>query len=86
MKKNQKKAKVESKGNSETDSQESDGSLTKIKDEQQSDSESLEMPFNLTEKLHSPKERFEDDGQYNGNEVNKGKIVPLRIRNVEFGV
>ncbi|XP_037907489.1 LIM homeobox transcription factor 1-beta isoform X2 [Hermetia illucens] len=75
MKKNQKKAKVESKGNSETDSQESDGSLTKIKDEQQSDSESLEMPFNLTEKLHSPKERFEDDGQYNGNEVNKENCI-----------
>ncbi|XP_055845557.1 LIM homeobox transcription factor 1-beta isoform X2 [Episyrphus balteatus] len=72
VKKIQKKAKQEQKGASETDSQESDSSLAKIKDETHSDSESLESPFSLGEKARLIKDEIQNENTpFNCTETNK---------------
>lgn len=72
VKKIQKKAKQEQKGASETDSQESDSSLAKVKDENHSDSESLESPFSIGEKARLIKDEIQNENTpFNCTETNK---------------
>uniref|UniRef100_T1GUP4 LIM zinc-binding domain-containing protein n=1 Tax=Megaselia scalaris TaxID=36166 RepID=T1GUP4_MEGSC len=75
VKKIQKKAKQEHKiGNSETDSQESDNSLAKIKDENLSDEESMESPFSTpTDKANRliKEEVQNENSPFNCPETNK---------------
>ncbi|KAL5293501.1 hypothetical protein ACFFRR_011924 [Megaselia abdita] len=75
VKKIQKKAKQENKvGNSETDSQESDNSLAKIKDENLSDDESMESPFSTpTDKSNRliKEEVQNENSPFNCPETNK---------------
>lgn len=62
-------------GNSETDSQESDNSLAKIKDENLSDDESMESPFSTpTEKSNRliKEELQNENSPFNCPETNKG--------------
>ena len=81
VKKIQKKAKQEpNKNTSETDSQESDSSLAKIKDENQSDSESLESHFSCSEKARLIKEEIQNENlPFNCADTNKGKYTKSYI-------
>ncbi|XP_055377067.1 LIM homeobox transcription factor 1-beta [Condylostylus longicornis] len=75
VKKIQKKAKQDNhntKGNSETDSQESDSSLAKIKDEAHSDEESMESHFSCSEKSRIIKDELQNENvPFNCVDTNK---------------
>lgn len=70
-------------GNSETDSQESDNSLAKIKDENISDDESMESPFSTTtDKANRliKEELLNENSPFNCPETNKGLYLSLNAK------